>query len=118
MRSRFLCDREKVDLIALFTRLAESPVPVIGCREFCPAVGTPEAAASGTTNRAISCYLYQTGQLGDLQNGSLTLHSQQGHEMGRPSVVMSELAIRNGQVVEVRVGGLATKTIEGKFFLP
>ena len=37
--------------------------------------------------------------------------------MGRPSVVMSELSTRNRQVVEVRVGGLATKTIEGKFFL-
>ena len=113
-----LCHRESIDTIALFTPIAENTGPVIRCREFCPAVGTPEAAASGTTNRAISCYLYLAGQLGDLQNGSLTLHSQQGHEMGRPSVVMSELSTRNGQVVEVRVGGLATKTIEGKFFLP
>ena len=113
-----LCHRESIDTIALFTPVEINSGPMIRCREFCPAVGTPESAASGTTNRAISCYLYQTGQLGDLQNGSLTLHSRQGHEMGRPSMVMSELAIRNGQVVEVRVGGLATKTIEGKFFLP
>ena len=113
-----LCHRASVDTIALFTPITENPDPMIRCREFCPAVGTPEAAASGTTNRAISCYLYQTGQLGDLQNGRLTLRSEQGHEMGRPSVIMSELSTRNGQVVEVRVGGLATKTIEGKFFLP
>ena len=113
-----LCHRESIDTIALFTPIAENTGPVIRCREFCPAVGTPEAAASGTTNRAISCYLYLAGQLGDLQNGRLTLRSEQGHEMGRPSVVMSELSTRNGQVVEVRVGGLATKTIEGKFFLP
>ena len=82
-----LCDRESIDTIALFTPIAENAGPVIRCREFCPAVGTPEAAASGTTNRAISCYLYLTGQLGDLQNGRLTLRSEQGHEMGRPSVV-------------------------------
>ena len=113
-----LCHRESIDTIALFTPIAENTGPMIRCREFCPAVGTPEAAASGTTNRAISCYLYLAGQLGDLQNGRLTLRSEQGHEMGRPSVVMSELSTRNGQVVEVRVGGLATKTIEGKFFLP
>ena len=113
-----LCHRESIDTIALFTPVEINSDPMIRCREFCPAVGTPESAASGTTNRAISCYLYQTGQLGDLQNGSLTLHSQQGHEMGRPSVVMSELSTRNGQVVEVHVGGLATKAIEGKFFLP
>ena len=113
-----LCHRESIDTIALFTPIAENTGPVIRCREFCPAVGTPEAAASGTTNRAISCYLYMAGQLGDLQNGRLTLRSEQGHEMGRPSVVMSELSTRNGQVVEVRGGGLATKTIECKFFLP
>ena len=82
-----LCDRESIDTIALFTPIAENTGPVIRCREFCPAVGTPEAAASGTTNRAISCYLYLAGQLGDLQNGRLTLRSEQGHEMGRPSVV-------------------------------
>ena len=113
-----LCHRESIDTIALFTPIAENTGPVIRCREFCPAVGTPEAAASGTTNRAISCYLYLAGQLGDLHTGRLTLRSEQGHEMGRPSVVMTELSTRNGQVVEVRVGGLATKTIEGKFFLP
>ena len=84
-----LCHRESIDTIALFTPITENTGPMIRCREFCPAVGTPEAAASGTTNRAITCYLYLAGQLGDLQNGSLTLHSQQGHEMGRPSVVMS-----------------------------
>ena len=112
-----LCHRESIDTIALFTPIAEHTGPTIRCREFCPAVGTPESAASGTTNRAISCYLYLAGQLGELENGRLTLRSEQGHEMGRPSVVMSELSTRNGQVVEVRVGGLATKTIEGKFFL-
>ena len=112
-----LCQRTSIDTIALFTPVVENST-MIRCREFCPAVGTPESAASGTTNRAISCYLYQAGQLGALQNGKLTLRSEQGHEMGRPSVVMSELLTRNGQAVEVRVGGLATKTIEGKFYLP
>ena len=112
-----LCHRKSIDTIALFTPIAEDTGRAIRCREFCPAVGTPESAASGTTNRAISCYLYLAGQLGELENGRLTQRSEQGHEMGRPSTVVNELSTRNGQVVKVRVGGLATKTIEGKFFL-
>ena len=111
------CRRVAIDTIALFAPASADAGKGIRCREFCPAIGTPESAASGTTNRAICCYLYQSGQLDTVKNGSLMLRCEQGHEVGRPSVILSELSAHDGEITEVRVGGVATKTIEGKFFL-
>ncbi len=111
------CQREHMDTVFLFAPITENAADGIRVREFCPAVGTLESAASGTTNRAVSCYLYQASQLGDLRNGDLVLHSEQGNVLGRPSLITSRLSISQGQVAAVCVGGVATKTIEGSFLL-
>lgn len=112
------CQREQMDTVFLFAFITENAADGIRVREFCPAVGTLESAASGTTNRAVSCYLYQTNRLGNIRNGDLVLHSEQGNELGRPSLITSRLSISQGQVAAVCVGGVATKTIEGSFLLP
>jgi len=109
------CRRECVDTVFLFAPVTENAAGGIRVREFCPAIGTLESAASGTTNRAVSCYLYQANQLGDVRNGELVLHSRQGDELGRPSLITNRLSICDGQVAAVCVGGVATKTIEGSF---
>ena len=104
-----------MDTVFLFAPVTENAAGGIRVREFCPAIGTLESAASGTTNRAVSCYLYQANQLGDVRNGELVLHSRQGDELGRPSLITNRLSICDGQVAAVCVGGVATKTIEGSF---
>lgn len=113
-----LCRRVTIDTIALFTDQPVQPVKTIRCREFCPAVGTPESPASGTTNRAIACYLHRHGLLGSVCDSRQTLHTEQGYEMGRPSQIVTELSLRDGQPAEVSVGGLASKSMEGTFYLP
>ena len=109
------CRHESLDTVFLFSPVNETFAGGLRVREFCPAIGTPESAASGTTNRAVSCYLYQTHHLGDMQNGDIVLQSEQGNELGRPSLITSRLSICDGQVATVYVGGVATKTIEGSF---
>lgn len=106
-----------VDTVALFcseTVLSES---TIHCREFCPAVGTPEAPATGTTNRALACYLLRHGLLDSNGDPRRSVIAEQGFEMGRPSRICTEMIAQDGRATDIRVGGLATKTMEGKFFV-
>lgn len=106
-----------MDTVFLFPPITENAADGIRVREFCPTVGTLESAASVTTNRAVSCYLYQANRLGDLRNGDLVLHNEQRNVLGRPSLITSRLSISQRQVAAVCVGGVATKTIEGSFLL-
>ena len=112
-----LCRKMQIDTVALFTTETLMPESSIHCRDFCPAVGTPEASATGTTNRALACYLVHQGLL-DAKTGTRhTVIAEQGYEMGRPSQIRVELIIQDGQPVEIMAGGVATKSIEGTFYL-
>ena len=111
------CRQHGVDTVALFTTETESPSCTIHCREFCPAVGTPEAPASGTTNRALACYLLRHRLIQPPPEGQLTVVAEQGYEMGRPSLIRTEMSVTGGRPVEIRVGGVATKTIEGTLYV-
>ena len=93
------------------------PESSIHCREFCPAVGTPEAPATGTTNRALACYLLRQGLLDSQIDGRQTVIAEQGYEMGRPSRICTEMMVQDGEAVEIKVGGVATKTMQGTFFV-
>jgi trans-2,3-dihydro-3-hydroxyanthranilate isomerase len=39
--------------------------------------------------------------------------AEQGYEMGRPSDVRTELTLAGGDLTALKVGGIATKTLEG-----
>ena len=106
-----LCNQRQIDTVALFTRETVLPESNIHCREFCPAVGTPEAPATGTTNRALACYLLRHGLLESNTDGRQTVIAEQGFEMGRPSRICTEMMVQNGEAVDIRVGGIATKTM-------
>ena len=111
------CRQHGVDTLALFTTETESPSRTIHCREFCPAVGTPEAPASGTTNRALACYLLRHGLIDAPSGGEVTVIAEQGCEMGRPSLIRTELTMAEQRPVKIRVGGVATKTLEGSLYV-
>ena len=109
------CRKMQVDTVALFTTETLMPESSIHCRDFCPAVGTPEASATGTTNRALACYLVDQGLLNANTGTRHTVIAEQGYEMGRPSQIRVEMTIQDGQPVEIMAGGVATKSIEGIF---
>jgi trans-2,3-dihydro-3-hydroxyanthranilate isomerase len=112
-----MCAEMQIDTVVLFTLDTVHAESTVHCREFAPLVGTPEVPAAGTTNRALACYLLQHGLLEIPPNGRCTLICEQGYEMDRPSKVRTELTLNKGEIVNIRVGGLATKTISGHFHL-
>ncbi len=112
-----LCRQIKADTVAVYCMETVDQMNTIHCREFCPAVGTPEVAATGTTNRALACYLLNHELIGIDTDDELTVVTEQGYEMGRPSLIRTELKVHNHRAVKVRVGGVATKIMEGTFLL-
>jgi trans-2,3-dihydro-3-hydroxyanthranilate isomerase len=112
-----LCAQIKADTVAVFSMETMDQRNTIHCREFCPALGTPEAAATGTTNRALACYLLKHGLIDAGADDELTVITEQGYEIGRPSLIRAELKVHHHRVVRIRVGGVATKTMEGVFLL-
>lgn len=75
------------------------------CRNFAPLYGIPEEAATGTSNGALSCYLYKYKKI--LEKDTKNLVFEQGYSMKRPSNILTNLIICDHKIVEVKVGGTA-----------
>lgn len=88
----------------VFTLDTMSPSASAHSRDFGPAVGTEEDAATGSATGALACILYR---LGMLKGDPASLLFEQGHAMGSPSALHVKLAIENGTILRVRVGGEA-----------
>ncbi len=81
------------------------------CRNFAPACGIPEEAATGTSNGALGACLAFHGYGG----GSLRMTVHQGDWMGRPSRIQVAVGA-SGQ--EVWVGGRAVTVLSGEILVP
>merc|ERR1712096_561344 len=98
------------DTIALLTLETEDPQKTVHVRDFCPSLGTPEAAATGTTNRAITCYLWRHGLIQDT-----VVLAEQGFEMGQPSLVRSKVILGVDKSIDgIQVGGVAMEIGRGE----
>lgn len=75
------------------------------CRNFAPLYGIPEESATGTSNGALSCYLYKYGKIKEEQLENLIF--EQGYSMKKPSEILVELRVNGEAVIEVKVGGSA-----------
>lgn len=75
------------------------------CRNFAPLYDIDEEAATGTSNGALSCYLYKYGLV--LQKNIENLSFEQGYSMKKPSEILASLVVNNNEIDEVRVGGIA-----------
>ena len=75
------------------------------CRNFAPLYDVPEDPATGTAIGALSCYLFQNKRINDKQSENLVY--EQGYSVGRPSEILGNLKIKEGKIVEVKVGGIA-----------
>lgn len=79
------------------------------CRNFAPLYAIPEEAATGTSNGALTFYLYRRGLI---KSGG-TNRFVQGEKMGRPSEILSRLTEEGGSL-RVRVGGRAVLALRGE----
>jgi PhzF family phenazine biosynthesis protein len=107
-----------VQTVTVVTRETVHGSHTIHCRDFCPAVGTPESPAAGTTNGALTCYLVRHGLIETAGEGPVRVLSEQGYECGRPSLVRAEVTVANGAIARLTVGGTARKSMVGELFLP
>ena len=77
-------------------------------RNLAPIVDIDEEAATGTSNGALTYYLYSLGIVRDREEISVI----QGEQMGRKSEIRGKIQLENGEV-KVLIGGTALKIIEG-----
>lgn len=75
------------------------------CRNFAPLFRIPEESATGTSNGALSCYLFKYGKITKAQVGNLIF--EQGYSMNKPSEILAKLKIEDNEIKEVQVGGTA-----------
>lgn len=87
----------------VFTCEVEGPEATVHCRMFAPHFGIPEDAASGAATGALVAYLVKHRLV--KVDAAVRVVSEQGLEMGRPSRIVAEAAVRGGQAVDIRVGG-------------
>jgi PhzF family phenazine biosynthesis protein len=79
------------------------------CRNFAPLYAIPEEAATGTSNGALTYYLYRRGFLAPGAENRFI----QGEAMGKPSEILSRLNDAGGEI-SVRVGGTAALSLRGE----
>jgi PhzF family phenazine biosynthesis protein len=73
------------------------------CRNFAPLYGIPEEAATGTSNGALACYLYEHKVV--TTEKQKTLIFDQGYTMNLPSEIFASLNVDENKITRINVGG-------------
>jgi len=87
--------------------LSKKDASIAYARNFAPAVGIDEEAATGTANGALAFYLKINGYL---EGNTLEVH--QGENLNRPSVINCIIE-ESTKGIQVKVGGCAVIVLEG-----
>ncbi|MCI8849876.1 MAG: PhzF family phenazine biosynthesis protein, partial [Oscillibacter sp.] len=104
-----LSERYGVVGVHMFCPKAERLWEGAYCRNFAPLYAIPEEAATGTSNGALTYYLYRRGFLAPGAENRFI----QGEAMGKPSEILSRLNDADGEI-SVRVGGTAALSLRGE----
>ena len=98
---------EHYNVVGVHMFCPHTPDAVAHCRNFAPLYAIPEEAATGTSNGALTYYLFRRG----LIQAGADNRFVQGEKMGKPSEILSRITEDNGSV-KVRVGGRALITLK------
>ena len=93
---------ERYGVVGVHMFCPRTPNAAAHCRNFAPLYAIPEEAATGTSNGALTYYLYRRG----LTAAGAENRFVQGEKMGKPSEILSRLT-DGGDGVKVQVGGRA-----------
>ncbi|MFO8061039.1 MAG: PhzF family phenazine biosynthesis protein [Bacillota bacterium] len=107
------CRSRDIISVHCFTTDTLSEDSVAHCRDFSPAVGVPEEAATGTASGATGAYLILNRLVDTERDGTVTMILEQGHILDRPSTIHVEVEVKEGHPVGVRVGGEARVVLDG-----
>jgi predicted PhzF superfamily epimerase YddE/YHI9 len=72
-----------------------------------------ESAAAGTTNAALSAYLLRNRRIHADSEGKVQVRAEQGIELGRSSIIITRIKIKDERITRLQVGGVASRVIEG-----
>ena len=100
--------------IHAFTLETEEKDSTVACRNFAPLVGIDEESATGTSNGAMGAYLVKNNIL--QFESDITMVSEQGHYMGRPSKIIIKIEGTREDFI-VKVGGAALINTEDKIII-
>ena len=98
---------QRYDVVGVHMFCPGTPDAAAHCRNFAPLYAIPEEAATGTSNGALTYYLYRRG----LIQAGADNRFVQGEKMGKPSEILSRIT-EDGDGVKVRVGGRALITLK------
>ena len=100
--------------VYVFTTETEHSDSTVHCRMFAPGFDIPEDPATGIASGPLGCYLVKNGIVSDADSGSII--SEQGFEIGRPSIIHIGV-VRDGEIFSrVEVGGNCAAVGEGYFY--
>jgi trans-2,3-dihydro-3-hydroxyanthranilate isomerase len=106
------CRAAGADCVMVFTFETERPETAVHVRMFAPILGIPEDPATGIANGALGAYLVHHRAV-PVGGPTVRLLSEQGAEIGRPSLLTIEVDTAGGDAAVVRVGGQAVPMAEG-----
>lgn len=102
---------ERYEVVGVHAFTVNAADGAVHCRNFAPLYDIDEEAATGTSNGALTYYLYKNGLL---KEGADNLFIQ-GEAMDRPSKIRSKLTAEGG--VKIQVGGTAVILATGEINL-
>lgn len=103
---------EKYGVVGVHAFTVNTSDGAVHCRNFAPLYEIDEEAATGTSNGALTYYLYKNGLL----SSGDTISFIQGEAMGRPSAITGTLTC-SGEQVKIQVGGSAVILASGSIYL-
>jgi PhzF family phenazine biosynthesis protein len=103
---------EKYNVTGVHAFTLKTNDKAVHCRNFAPLYDIDEEAATGTSNGALTYYLYKHGLIEDGKENVFV----QGESMGRPSKIISLLTSENSKI-RIQVGGIAAILAEGEINL-
>lgn len=98
---------EGYNVVGVHMFCPHTPDAAAHCRNFAPLYAIPEEAATGTSNGALTWYLYRRG----LIQAGADNRFVQGEKMGKPSEILSRIT-EDESGVKVQVGGRALLTLK------
>jgi len=97
----------------VFTSETERKDSTVHSRMFAPNFGILEDPATGGASGPLGAYLVNYGIVAENQ----AIISEQGFEMGRPSIIHINIQTENKKITSVKVGGERVLTGEGFIFV-
>jgi trans-2,3-dihydro-3-hydroxyanthranilate isomerase len=106
-----LVENTQAKEILVFCPETYAPDNDLSVRVFAEYLGIPEDPATGSANGCLAGYLVEYAYFGEKP---VDVRVEQGYEIGRPSLLLLK-AQKNGDTIEVSVGGKVVMVAKGEF---